>query len=305
MLGDFPRTVTAAGVKAAKLDGVLRYWPKQSGSSVVVGLTKAEIADLSHADVPFATIYEAASASWMSGGRAVGVQAGKWLTTLFAGTGHTPRAVYLAADANTLSSAAVNACLDGAASVLGKAIVGLYGFLPELRSAHDGGHASWFWMAGHYLAPSTVPWIHLYQCQGSQPPQYPTNVIVSGQSGDGDIEFRSDWGQTTMTSPQQLWQTNLTDGSLTQDPFHMLAYLYEVTQGTIVPKVNAVAGQIGAEQVALVAAVNAADADTRATISAAVKGVQTGTIDPAAFAAVVAPLVAAADVAAFKAQFER
>jgi hypothetical protein len=196
MLGDFPRAVSAAGVKASKLDGVLRYWPKQGGSSVVVGLSKAEIDGLLAGGVPFATIYEAGSASWMSGGHAAGVQAANWLKSLFASTGYTPPCVYLAADSNTLTTAAVNACLDGFASILGREMTALYGYLPYLESARSGGHATRYWLTGRYVSPSAYPWISLYQCQGSQPSQYPTTVIVSGQTGDGDIALQADWGQS-------------------------------------------------------------------------------------------------------------
>lgn len=196
MLGDFPRTVTASGMKAAKLDGVLRYWPKPGGSSVVVGLSKAECADLLGNDAPFSTIYESGSASWMSGGFAAGVAAGNWLKQQFAAAAFTPPCVYLAADSNTIPAVAVNACLDGAASVLGRAMVGLYGYLPQLQAAQAGAHASRYWLTGHYVTPGSYPWINVYQCQGSQPSQYPTTVSVSGQTGDGDIAFTADWGQT-------------------------------------------------------------------------------------------------------------
>ena len=48
-----------------------------------------------------------------------------------------------------------------------------------------------------------------------------------------------------------------------------------------------------------------ADADVKATIAAAVSGLQTGTVDPKAFATAVAPLISQADLAEFKAQFEK
>lgn len=150
MLGDFPRPVTAAAVHAAGLDGVLRYWAKPGGSSVVVGLSASEIADLEAGGAPFSTIYEPASATWMAGGYSAGQQAAHYLQTQFAATGHTPRAVYLTADSSTLSSAAVNACLDGAVSVLGLGMVGLYAFAAQLAAAHSGGHASRYWLTGRF-----------------------------------------------------------------------------------------------------------------------------------------------------------
>lgn len=190
---DYPRPVGVTQLPTGL--GVLRYWPKQGGSRVVVGLGRDEINALNAAQRPFATIYEAPSASWMAGGYGAGQQAGRWLAAQFDASGHTPRAVYLAADDTGLSTTAVNACLDGAASVLGRGVVGLYGFLPQLRAAYAGGHASWWWLTGHYVTPDDFPWIHLYQCQGSQPKEIPTTITVGGQLADVDMIWRPDWGQ--------------------------------------------------------------------------------------------------------------
>jgi hypothetical protein len=62
---------------------------------------------------------------------------------------------------------------------------------------------------------------------------------------------------------------------------------------------------VAALPAAVAAATQAVDADVKASIAAAVKGLQTGAVDPAAFAAAVAPLVAAADLAAFREQFNK
>lgn len=190
---DYPRPVGMNQLPPGV--GVLRYWPKQGGSRVVVGLTRAEITALKNDKRPFTTIYEAPAATWMAGGYGAGQQAGRWLASQFEATGYTPRAVYLAADDPGLSTAAVNACLDGAASVLGRGIVGLYGFLPQLKAAYEGGHASWWWLTGRYVNPADYPWIHVYQCQGSQPAGVPTKLTVGGQETDVNMIFRPDWGQ--------------------------------------------------------------------------------------------------------------
>jgi hypothetical protein len=191
---DYPRPVGAAQLPAGV--GVLRYWPKQGGSRVVVGLGRAEITDLTDNKRPFTTIYEAPAATWMAGGYGAGQQAGRWLAAQFEASGHTPRAVYLAADDNGLSTASVNACLDGAASVLGRGVVGLYGYLPQLRAAYEGGHASWWWLTGRYVEPAAYPWIHVYQCQGSQPAGVPTTIVAGGQKADVNMILRPDWGQS-------------------------------------------------------------------------------------------------------------
>lgn len=192
MLADYVRPIPGADLAAAGVTGVLRYIAKEGGSSVVVGVTAAELADLDAHNIGWALIYEAQAADWMAGGYSTGVQAGQWIQQQIAGLGRAVRTVYLAADSPTLSSAAVCACLDGAASVLGREIIGLYGFSAQLAAAQSGGHASRYWLCGHY-APAS--WMCLYQCNGSQP-SGPSTLTVAGQSCDVDIALSQDWGQT-------------------------------------------------------------------------------------------------------------
>lgn len=290
MLGDFPKPVTAGAVRAAGLGGVLRYWPKQGGSDIVVGLTAGEIQDLLTGGVPFATIYEELSATWMAGGFPAGQQAGTWLAQQFAATNHTPRCVYLTADSNTLSSAAVNACLDGAASVLGRDILGLYAYAPQLAAAQSGGHATRFWLTGHY-AP--LPWMHLYQCNGSQPPQYPTLVSVGGQTGDGDIDLQSDWGQTggTVTDPVDLnlqgfvWKGGPSVDAINAmadlapngvDPKSLFGRIVDVQLALtadlpkldqILAAISALSGALSTDEAAILAAVQGTDSDVKAGVA--------------------------------------
>jgi hypothetical protein len=55
--------------------------------------------------------------------------------------------------------------LDGAASVLGKARTGAYGFRDSIKAAHDGGHARWLWLCGAAPTDAEVAegWPHIYQ----------------------------------------------------------------------------------------------------------------------------------------------
>jgi hypothetical protein len=216
-IADFAKPVTAKNASASGLTGLLRYWPKQGGSTVVVGISAAEIIDLENGQIDLATIYEAPSATWMNGGAAAGASAGKWLLQCFAAASYTPPVVYLAADSEGMSTTAINACLDAAASVISKSTVGLYGYLDELIAAHSGNHASHYWLAGHFPATSIAamqaayPWINLYQCQGSQPSGYATTVNAGGQTGDGDIALQSDWGQGMSVSAADV--TNIANAT--------------------------------------------------------------------------------------------
>lgn len=219
LIGDFRKPVDPKALAAKGLSGALRYWPKQGGSTTVVGLTAAEIGRYTAAQVPLGTIYEARSASWMSGGAAAGEQAARYLLGLFrkvGGAGWRPASLYLAADANTISPAAVDACLDGAAQVLGW-LPDLYGYDNHLAAARDG-HARRFWLTGHFPGSSVaavqkaMPWLHLYQCQGSQPPGIPTTVTVSGVVGDVDIALRPDWTGNDMELSDKITYVARDDG---------------------------------------------------------------------------------------------
>jgi hypothetical protein len=55
--------------------------------------------------------------------------------------------------------------LDGAASVLGQARTGAYGFRDFIKAAHAGGHARWLWLCGSAPADTEVAqgWPHIYQ----------------------------------------------------------------------------------------------------------------------------------------------
>jgi Putative peptidoglycan binding domain/Rv2525c-like, glycoside hydrolase-like domain len=55
--------------------------------------------------------------------------------------------------------------LDGAASVIGKARTGAYGFRDFIQAARQGGHAAWLWLCGTAPTDAEVAegWPHFYQ----------------------------------------------------------------------------------------------------------------------------------------------
>jgi hypothetical protein len=57
------------------------------------------------------------------------------------------------------------AYLDGAASVVGKARTGAYGFRDFIEAAKVGRHAQWLWLWGAAPADAEVTqgWPHIYQ----------------------------------------------------------------------------------------------------------------------------------------------
>ena len=68
-------------------------------------------------------------------------------------------------DANGITVSTAMAYLDGAASVIGKARTGAYGFRDFIKAARAGHHARWLWLCGEAPADAEVAqgWPHIYQ----------------------------------------------------------------------------------------------------------------------------------------------
>jgi hypothetical protein len=66
---------------------------------------------------------------------------------------------------NNISVATAMAYLDGAASVMGRARTGAYGFRDFIQAAQAGGHARWLWLCGSAPTDAEVAqgWPHFYQ----------------------------------------------------------------------------------------------------------------------------------------------
>jgi hypothetical protein len=67
--------------------------------------------------------------------------------------------------ASNISVATAMAYLDGAASVVGRARTGAYGFRDFIGAARAGGHARWLWLCGSAPTNAEVAqgWPHFYQ----------------------------------------------------------------------------------------------------------------------------------------------
>jgi glycoside hydrolase-like protein len=99
------------------------------------------------------------------------------------------RPVYFAVDwdASSGQQSKINAYLDGAASVLGKDRVGIYGGYWPVKRALDGGHAAWAWQT---YAWSGGRWDARAQLQ-----QYSNGHTIGGIACDYDRAEKSDYGQ--------------------------------------------------------------------------------------------------------------
>src|SRR5260221_3132209 len=143
---DFPHPSPAA-IKAAGYGFVMRYTsPAASNDANGKNLQKAELTALLAAGLKVGLVFEY-QAQQMLGGHAQGVADAQHADAVCAALGVPGLPVYFAADwdATQAQQAAINAYLDGAASVIGKARTGIYGGFYPVKRALDGGHAAWAW----------------------------------------------------------------------------------------------------------------------------------------------------------------
>jgi len=99
------------------------------------------------------------------------------------------RPIYFSVDWDVAPTeeASVMAYLDGAASVLGTSRVGIYGGFYPVKTALDGGHASWAWQTVGWSGGQRDGRVNIYQTGGT--------TTVSGVEIDLDEALTTDYGQ--------------------------------------------------------------------------------------------------------------
>jgi hypothetical protein len=99
------------------------------------------------------------------------------------------RPIYFAVDfdASSGQQAAINAYLDGAASVLGKNRTGIYGGYNPVKRALDGGHCAWAWQTYAWSSGHLDSRSHLFQ--------YSNDHKIGGVGLDFDHALKDDYGQ--------------------------------------------------------------------------------------------------------------
>lgn len=178
----------ATAIKQAGYGGVIRYLRKE-GASRVRPITAGELADMRKHGLAVALVYQAVSTSRILEGRAAGAHDARWALNQAAAIGVAqPRAIYFAADRDILPGQlpAVRAYLDGAASVLGKHRVGIYGEASVIDAAVPG-HAAYGWQTAAWSGGHRSRAAHLYQRIG-QP-------VVGGVACDVNDVLKPDFGQ--------------------------------------------------------------------------------------------------------------
>lgn len=175
-----------AVIRSSGYVGVVRYVGTPGRAK---NLTRAEAEAMLAAGVPVGLVYED-TAGWMLGGESAGITAATQALADAERCGVGVRCVYLAADVDVTSPtqmAVVQRCLDGAAAVLGRARVGVYGEADVIDACLGAGHAAWGWQTRAWSGGRVSALAHLLQQLGS--------VLPGGVECDRNTVLKADWGQ--------------------------------------------------------------------------------------------------------------
>lgn len=173
-----------AAVKAAGYVGVVRYIGTPGRGK---NLTRTEAQAMLAAGVKVGLVYED-TAGWMRGGRTAGVNAARASMEDAANCGVGLRCVYFACDEDVTDAQtmqAVQACLAGAASVLGLARTGVYGEA-DVIDACVPTYVAWGWQTRAWSSGRVSARARMLQQVGY--------VSVGGVQCDRNTVLNDDWG---------------------------------------------------------------------------------------------------------------
>lgn len=153
-------------------------------------LTASELAALTAAGISVVANVEGAPSGfkWYSGGQDWARRGVAWFKALGM---PSDRPIYFSADWDVTSGdwPALKAALDGAASVIGRNRVGLYGGRYAIQKAKDTGAAAWLWQTYAWSGQPTQ-WV-----SGTHLQQYRNGVTIDGADCDLDRAMTDDFGQ--------------------------------------------------------------------------------------------------------------
>jgi len=184
---------TMAALKSAGIKFVCRYLSHSPSKN----LTAAEARKLTDAGIWIVVVWETTAKRALDG-HAAGAADAEDARAQARGCGMPDdRPVYFAVDwdASSGQQGAINSYLDGAASVLGRDQVGIYGGYGPVKRALDGGHATWAWQT---YAWSGGKWDSRARLQ-----QYSNGHTIGGVDCDYDRAKADDYGQ---------WRVGVTPG---------------------------------------------------------------------------------------------
>lgn len=171
--------------------GVIRYIGTPGTATAPRGknLTPAEAAwHLAH-NVPIALVHEQ-TAGWVLGGRPAGEAAARASVADAARCGVQMRCLYAACDVDITDAtqmAALDACLDGIAAVIGRSRVGVYGEADVIDHCMGNGKAVYGWQTRAWSGGRVSTRACMLQQVGY--------VTVDGVTCDRNTLMNDDWGQ--------------------------------------------------------------------------------------------------------------
>ncbi|GAB2644796.1 hypothetical protein GCM10027088_21980 [Nocardia goodfellowii] len=178
-----------AAIRAAGFDFVVRYL--SSGGPSLPGklLTPAEADDLRAHGISIVSNWETTADRMLDGYDAGALDAELGLAQVLRCGGRTDRPIYFSVDfdATPGQQAPINAYLDGAATVLGRANVGIYGGYWPLSRALDSGHAVWAWQTDAWSGGNVESRRNIHQTLRQQ--------VVGGVECDVNVAETVDFGQ--------------------------------------------------------------------------------------------------------------
>jgi Domain of unknown function (DUF1906) len=184
-----------AALAAAGKYFACRYVPYGGFSK---GLNRAELDDLRAHGIAVALVWEQVTSRALQGAAAGTADA---LTSQAAvvSLGFPPTTpIYFAVDfAGTLAQQpAINQYLSGAASVIGKARVGVYGSYDVLNRCRANGTAAWFWQTYAWSGGAIASYAHLYQYHNGANVNGSVDLCRAMQANYGQ------WDAPGMTPPE-------------------------------------------------------------------------------------------------------
>ncbi|MFE9578619.1 glycoside hydrolase domain-containing protein [Nocardia sp. NPDC006044] len=178
-----------AAIRAAGFDFVVRYLSDGGVSLPGKLLTPAEADDLRANGVSIAANWETTATRMLDGYGAGVVDARAGLAQVLRCGGRPDRPIYFSADFDVTpqDQQRINAYLDGAATVLGRANVGIYGGYWPVSRALDAGSASWAWQTDAWSGGRVEARRNLHQTLRQQ--------VVGGVVCDVNEAGTTDFGQ--------------------------------------------------------------------------------------------------------------
>lgn len=183
---DYSSGFPAPSAVLAQYVGIVRYIGTPGRPK---NLTPSEAQQMLAAGVPIALVYEE-GAGWMLGGYQAGAAAARRALDDAQTCGVGVRCVYFACDVDVTTDEQIRAvedCLLGAISVLGRDRVGVYGEADVIDACLSQRYATWGWQTRAWSGGRISPRAHLLQQIGY--------VYPGGVQADRSTVLEADWGQ--------------------------------------------------------------------------------------------------------------